>query len=365
MNNFDLKKFLVENRVTTRGRLMFEREGANLVPLQSVGLFLDTEEKTLHPMKDDGTPDLDPGMAVDMQDANKEEIMAKIDDADKEVLVSVSKELSETLVDADQDMAEAILDALGGESAFEAVVRAMSTDDAQVYLGGIMRDHGIEMGTVNEALNKPLVQLGPAVEKRMKSSNFEVKIIPNQLRVPGDAIEAITQNSKYAAIAFGESDGREFMEVVVNKDRLKDLTKVRDYFNIPSGAYGPDKDMGWVVKNVRNVNAGDIIASKAELVGGIGKVTFFRAEKANDNSTGMLGTQSIKSTNKMAAEGNLEEATDLHSDRGYLFTRFNGGKEKGKMLQINTPDRQYIQIPQGNLGNFLVALEKAIKAFDQ
>ena len=315
MNNFDLKKFLVENRVTTRGRLMFEREGANLVPLQSVGLFLDTEEKTLHPMKDDGTPDLDPGMAVDMQDANKEEIMAKIDDADKEVLVSVSKELSETSVD--------------------------------------------------EALNKPLVQLGPAVEKRMKSSNFEVKIIPNQLRVPGDAIEAITQNSKYAAIAFGESDGREFMEVVVNKDRLKDLTKVRDYFNIPSGAYGPDKDMGWVVKNVRNVNAGDIIASKAELVGGIGKVTFFRAEKANDNSTGMLGTQSIKSTNKMAAEGNLEEATDLHSDRGYLFTRFNGGKEKGKMLQINTPDRQYIQIPQGNLGNFLVALEKAIKAFDQ
>ena len=208
MNNFDLTKFLVENRVTTRGRLMFEGEGANLVPLHSVGLFLDTKEKTLHPMKDDGTPDLDPGMAVDMQDANKEEIMAKIDDADKEVLVSVSKELSETLVDADQDMAEAILDALGGEAAFEAVVRAMSTDDAQVYLGGIMRDHDIEMGTVNEA-------------------------------------------------------------------------------------------------------------------------------------------------------------TDLHSDRGYLFTRFNGGKERGKMLQINTPDRQYIQIPQGNLGNFLVALEKAVKAFDQ
>ena len=152
MNNFDLTKFLVENKATTRGRLMFEAEGANLVPLHSVGLFLDTKEKTLHPMKDDGSPDVDPGMAVDMADANKEEIMAKIDDADKEVLLSVDK---------------------------------------------------------------------------------------------------------------------------------------------------------------------------------------------------------------------LEEATDLHSDRGYLFTRFNGGKERGKMLQINTPDRQYIQIPQGNLGNFLVALEKAVKAFDQ
>ena len=54
--------------------------------------------------------------------------------------------LNETLVDADQDMADAILNALGGEAAFEAVVRAMSTDDAQTYLGAIMRDYDIEMG---------------------------------------------------------------------------------------------------------------------------------------------------------------------------------------------------------------------------
>ena len=58
--------------------------------------------------------------------------------------------MQETLVDADQDMADAILNALGGEAAFEAVVRAMSTDDAQVYLGGIMRDHDIEMGPVGD-----------------------------------------------------------------------------------------------------------------------------------------------------------------------------------------------------------------------
>ena len=58
--------------------------------------------------------------------------------------------MQETLVDADQDMADAILNALGGEAAFEAVVRAMSTDDAQIYLGGIMRDHDIEMGPVGD-----------------------------------------------------------------------------------------------------------------------------------------------------------------------------------------------------------------------
>ena len=58
--------------------------------------------------------------------------------------------VEETLVDADQDMAEAILNALGGEAAFEAVVRAMSTDDAQTYLGAIIRDHDIEMGPVGD-----------------------------------------------------------------------------------------------------------------------------------------------------------------------------------------------------------------------
>ena len=58
--------------------------------------------------------------------------------------------VEETLVDADQDMADAILNALGGEAAFEAVVRAMSTDDAQTYLGAIMRDHDIEMGPVDD-----------------------------------------------------------------------------------------------------------------------------------------------------------------------------------------------------------------------
>ena len=61
--------------------------------------------------------------------------------------------IEETLVDADQDMADAILNALGGKAAFEAVVRAMSTDDAQIYLGGIMRDYDIDptLGAMMEA----------------------------------------------------------------------------------------------------------------------------------------------------------------------------------------------------------------------
>ena len=163
---------------------------------------------------------------------------------------------------------------------------------------------------LKEALNKPLNQLGPAIEKKLKAAGMEVKIIPGKTNVPGDAREAISKNPKLAAAAFGTGDGTEFMEIVVNSEKLKDLEKIRDYFNVPSGAYGPDKDAGWVIKNVRNVNPGDIIASKAEKIGDLGFITFTRAAEADDDSKGMLGTQSIKTKNKMAAEGKLHEALD-------------------------------------------------------
>jgi hypothetical protein len=163
---------------------------------------------------------------------------------------------------------------------------------------------------LKEALNKPLNQLGPAIEKKLKAAGMEVKIIPGKTNVPADAREAISKNPKLAAAAFGTGDGTEFMEIVVNSEKLKDLEKIRDYFNVPSGTYGPDKDAGWVIKNVRNVNPGDIIASKAEKIGDLGFITFTRAAEADDDSKGMLGTQSIKTKNKMAAEGKLHEALD-------------------------------------------------------
>jgi len=70
------------------------------------------------------------------------------------IVDEAKNDIKETLVDADQDMAEAILNALGGEAAFEAVVRAMSTDDAQIYLGGIIRDYSIGMEDEAEEIDE-------------------------------------------------------------------------------------------------------------------------------------------------------------------------------------------------------------------
>ena len=78
---FDLKKYLAE------GRLLQEA----VLPLRSIGLFIDTKNGTLHPMNSDGSMDEDPGMAVDIMDADHNEIMNKIEDEDKEIYQSVLK----------------------------------------------------------------------------------------------------------------------------------------------------------------------------------------------------------------------------------------------------------------------------------
>lgn len=78
---FDLKKYLAE------GRLLQEA----VLPLRSIGSFIDTKNGTLHPMNQDGSMDKDPGMAVDIMDADHYEIMDQIEGEDKEIYQSVLK----------------------------------------------------------------------------------------------------------------------------------------------------------------------------------------------------------------------------------------------------------------------------------
>lgn len=78
---FDLRKYLAENRLLQE----------TVLPLRSIGAFIDTKNGTLHPMNQDGSMDEDPGMAVDIMDADHYEIMDQIEDGDKEIYQSVLK----------------------------------------------------------------------------------------------------------------------------------------------------------------------------------------------------------------------------------------------------------------------------------
>ena len=118
--------------------------------------------------------------------------------------------------------------------------------------------------------------------------------------VPVEAQKKRQNDPSLAGIAYKQyPDGYEFLEVSVNKSKADDLVKVAKYFSTPEGQYGPDKDAGWVIKNVRNVNAGDIYRSKLGGMNNLATITYFRAEEAGSR----MGTDKIKSTDKMAAEG--------------------------------------------------------------
>ena len=58
-------------------------------------------------------------------------------------LLKENQDLKETLDDEVLAMAEKMVEMMGAEAVVNAIVRAMSTDDAKLYLGGIMRDYGM------------------------------------------------------------------------------------------------------------------------------------------------------------------------------------------------------------------------------
>ncbi len=137
--------------------------------------------------------------------------------------------------------------------------------------------------------------------KRLKTAGFQTGLFKGQGMVPVEAQKKIKANPKLAGIAYKRyPDGYEFLEVSVQREKGAELEKVAKYFSTPEGQYGPDKDAGWVVKNIRNVNTGDIYRSNIGGMNGLATITYFRAEEAD---SGRYGTEKVKTTDKIAAEG--------------------------------------------------------------
>jgi hypothetical protein len=143
-------------------------------------------------------------------------------------------------------------------------------------------------GLVNEALNKELKEFGPYLEKKLISLGFKVKLKINQ-DVHTEHQEVVNSNPKemLALINYYNYSGSELLNVTVHKDNAKYLEKLVSYFNLPKTEYGPNKEVSWYVKNVRNVNPGDIVIT--QIYGG--QVSFYRAGEKGS-------TQQIQSRRK-------------------------------------------------------------------
>ena len=123
--------------------------------------------------------------------------------------------------------------------------------------------------TLSEALNKPMIEFGKDLQKRLEGVGFSSKLFNNEGSVPDDVKNKIAEDPKLAGISYlkipKEGIDYEIIEVVVHKDKLKELEKVVKYFQTADGTHGPDKDTGWLIKNVQNTNPGDIINSKVAI----------------------------------------------------------------------------------------------------
>ena len=99
-------------------------------------------------------------------DLNKD---GKLSDYEKTRGVAIEKNLKETRDDYAQMMASTLIDALGISTTLENLVSAMSTDDARLYLGAIMRDYDID--------NPMDINLDKLEEKETKKEDEDKRVI--------------------------------------------------------------------------------------------------------------------------------------------------------------------------------------------
>lgn len=239
--------------------------------------------------------------------------------------------MQETLVDADQDMAEAILNALGGEAAFEAVVRAMSTDDAQVYLGGIMRDYDIEMGPVGDvpgfegtmdALDALSIREEDEV-KEIKSNKMKKSELKEMIKA------AMSENARTDAEEEGYLDGmrdekedmkeaedvevedNENIDVDIEKDIKIDDEESEVDIDVKASMPGESEDVEEVQALLMKAQEQARDLGDEKLTDQIGNtITYFTRAHVAGNVSEMDDMDVNVNTTEMEAEMGLEEAKD-------------------------------------------------------
>ena len=122
-------------------------------------------------------------------------------------LLKENQDLKETLDDEVLAMAEKMVEMMGAEAVVNAIVRAMSTDDAKLYLGGIMRDYGMlneEKKEVNEVEDRTeaLDKLKDILEDLKYFSKEANELLSSYFPSAHDRAEA------YGALDFGTSSNK-------------------------------------------------------------------------------------------------------------------------------------------------------------
>ena len=132
-------------------------------------LEFELKEPTIDAMVD-RMDDIAPEMEVDVVD--DVEIEEGLPKGYWDKKMDAKDEVKETLDDSAFDMADSIYDAIGGIEFKKAIVKAMSTDDAKLYLSAIMRDYALDEASTDYAKRRKKEKDSDYPEAYKKDPNY-------------------------------------------------------------------------------------------------------------------------------------------------------------------------------------------------
>ena len=217
--NFDYKKYLDNNPLLAEA----DTTPRKVTPLANVaagdiatrfddkeftvittGTLADLERYDVEKVTKDIDPDTE---AIAVEDPNTGYAVYTYDLGGAVVFEEEPQAIKETLDDEVFAMAEKMVEMMGAEAVVDAIVRAMSTDDAKLYLGGIMRDYGMlneEKKEVNEVQDRTdaLDKLKDMLEDLKYMSREANELLSSYFP------DAHTQAEAYGALDFGTSSNK-------------------------------------------------------------------------------------------------------------------------------------------------------------
>ena len=227
-------------------------------------------------------------------------------------------QIKETLDDEAFDMAEKIIDSLGAENAVGELVRAMSTDDAKLYLGGIIRDYDLKEEEVkeiksNKMKKSELKEMIKAAMRENARTDAEQEGYKDGFEDAKDDIEDKLKDMKVSEAEDVEVEDNEDIDVDIEKDvdvKVDDEESEVDV-DIKASMPGESEDVEEVQALLMKAQEAAQAFGDEKLMDQIGNtITYFTRSHVAGNVSEMDDMDVNVNTTEMEAEMGLEEAKD-------------------------------------------------------
>ena len=236
-------------------------------------------------------------------DLNKD---GKISDYEETRGKAIEKNLKETRDDYAQMMASTLIDAIGTSSTLENLVSAMSTDDARLYLGAIMRDYDIdnpmdmnldnleEIGGYDRKGNKEIEPTGDVKRRKRGIGNAleENKNVMSNIMQYWDRTDTMINDLREFILAAKDTGGDDLVREIADALKLMTNYALGEYKKLTSL-----KDIKETIKQMRSINEKSY--------------PFDKCLDDNEKKYGKKGAAKICGSIRAAFGENIEES---HSD---------------------------------------------------